>query len=373
MIEIREVKTRKERKQFVNFPLKLYKGNKSFVPPMYGDEMKVFRKDYLYYDTSEAKYWNAYKDGKMVGRISAIWQKAANEKWGTKKIRFTRFDSIDDQEVANALFKAAEDYARSIGMNEVNGPLGFCDLEREGLLIEGFQYLNTFEEQFNYPYYQKLIENCGYVKDVDWIEHRLFLNEEKANKVIDLGERLMKRYNLHFVPKMSLKKFAKLYGDRFFKLYDKAYENIYSSVPFTDNMKNLVINGFAPVINMNYLNCLVDENDNIIALALTLPAIGRIFQKSGGHLYPWTIVKLLHEVKHPRILDLGFVATLPEYAAKGGTAIIYGHVLKQMLKDKIEYVETNLNLEDNKAIISTWDHFDHITHKRRRSFIKKLD
>ena len=160
MITVKEVQTKREQREFLNFPLDLYRGNPYFVPPLYGDEKKIFRKDYIYNDTCEAVYYNAYRDGKMVGRISGILQKAANEKYNEKRVRFTRFDAIDDQAVADALFGAVEAWAKARGMDTICGPLGFSDLEREGLLIEGFDQLSTFEEQYNAPYYQKLIENC---------------------------------------------------------------------------------------------------------------------------------------------------------------------------------------------------------------------
>ena len=173
MVEVKQVITKKQQREFLNFPLKLYKGNAYFVPPLYADEKQIFSKDYMYYDQAEAVYFNAYRNGKMVGRISGILQRAANRKWNQNRVRFTRFDSINDQQVANALFEAVEDWAKQKGMTEVVGPLGFSDLEREGLLIEGFDQLSTFEEQYNFDYYQQLIENCGYGKDVDWLETKL--------------------------------------------------------------------------------------------------------------------------------------------------------------------------------------------------------
>ena len=178
MVEIREVKTKKEQKAFLEFPLDMYADNPYFVPPLYGDEKKIFRGDYVYNDTCEHVYFNAYRDGEMVGRISGILQKASNEKKGERRVRFTRFDSINDREVAHALFDAVEKWALSKGMDTVCGPLGFSDLEREGLLIEGFDELSTFEEQYNAEYYGALIEDCGYAKEVDWIESKIYAPEE---------------------------------------------------------------------------------------------------------------------------------------------------------------------------------------------------
>lgn len=372
MIEIREINNKKEIKKFLNFPLKLYKGNKSYVPPLYGDELKMFKKNYMYYDQAESKFWNAYKDGKMVGRIQAILQKKANEKWNQKRVRFTRFDSIDDQEVANALFKVVEDYAKEKGMNEVVGPLGFSDLDREGLLIKGFEYLNTFEEQFNYPYYQTLLENYGYGKDVDWIEHRVIPNKEKNDKLYNLSIKLMEKFELRLVKGLSYKQFQKKYKEQFFELLDDSYDKLYGTVPFSDGMKDLLINNFTPLINMDYLTAVVDKDNKIVAFSIAFPSIGEELQKSGGHLYPLTALKILHRVRHPRRIDLGLIGVDSSKALTGATAILIGYIAHMMDVDHLEYMESNLNLEDNEDIIKIFHHFDVIEHKRRRSFVKKI-
>lgn len=371
-IEVVEVKSKKEIKDFINLPLNLYKNNPYFVPPLYSDELKMFKKDYVYYDTSESVFFNAYRGGKIVGRIQCILQHASNDKWGQKRVRFTRFDSIDDQEVANALFEKAEAYAKAKGMEEVVGPLGFSDLEREGLLIQGFDYLATFEEQYNFSYYQKLIENCGYKKDVDWIEHRLYPNE-RIDKVIAIADKILQKGQLKVLNFKSLKKFAKEgYVEEFFNILDTTYDKIYGTVPFTPGMKKMLLENFAPIVNMNYLPLVVDENNKIVAFALAFPEMGPIFRESNGHLYPKTIAKLLANVKHPKHIDLGLVGVLPDGAMKGAAPVIYSAILRQLKIDKIEYLETNLNLEYNHEIIDTWNHFDHIQHKRRRCYIKHI-
>ena len=372
MIEIREVKTKKEIKQFIDFPLKLYKGNKNFVPPIYMDEKKCFRKDYMYLDQAEAKYWLCYKDGKVAGRISAIIQHKANEKWHQKRCRFTRFDAINDQEVANALFATVEAYAKEKGMEEVVGPLGFSDLEREGLLIEGFDYLSTFEEQYNFDYYQKLIENCGYGKDVDWIEHRLTFDDDKYKKLVEVSDRILSRGKLHLAEDMPYKKFVKLYGDQFFEMLDVSYNKIYGTVPFTRGMRDLLENNFSPIINMDFVKFVMDENNNLVAFAVAFPGIGEALQKSGGRLTLPAIIKLLKQVKSPHIVDLGLVGIDPKATLSGAQVVCYAELSKAFHKYNIDYVETNLNLEDNKEIIGTWSHFNALQHKRRRSFVKKI-
>ena len=373
MIEIVEVKTKRQQKDFLNFPLKLYKGNPCFVPPLYGDEKKMFRADYVYYDTCEAVCWNAYRDGEMVGRIQGILQKAHNQKTGEKRIRFTRFDAIDDQAVADALFRAAEDWALAKGMDTVCGPLGFSDLEREGLLIEGFDELATFEEQYNADYYQRLIENCGYRKEVDWEERKIYLPEKDDGTLEKMAEFVMKRYNLHFGTARNKRDFINRYGDPFFALLDEGYKDIYGTVPFTKGMKDMLIDNFMLIIDLKYVGVILDENDKLVCLGLCFPSLSRAIQKSGGRLTPAALVRIFRDVKHPKILDLGLVAVDPAWANRGVATVVSAHVLKLLREKGVEYAETNLNLEDNRSIINMWKRFHAVQHKKRRSYVKRLN
>ena len=372
MIRIVEVKTKKEQKDFLDFPLKMYNKNPYFVPPIYMDEKKIFSKKYVYYDTCEAIYFNAYKEGKMVGRISGIIQNSSNEKWNQKRVRFTRFDCIDDQEVADALFKKIEEWAKSKNMEEIVGPLGFSDLEREGLLIEGFDQLSTYEESYNYDYYQKLIENNGYVKDVDWVERKIFYPKNDNDRLEKFSALILKRFNLKVVNPKSVGQFIKHYGKQLFEILDITYENLYGTVPMTDNMRKMIISNFKLVVNPKQIAVIVDENDRVVCFGICIPSIAKALQKSKGHLTIPTLFKLLHSIKHPTVIDLCLVGVLPEYARKGVSSVLFAG-FKEMLKDKrIQYAETNLNLEDNYNMINQWKNFDAILHKRRRCFIKKV-
>ena len=192
-IEIIEVKTKKEQRQFVSFPLKMYKDNEYFVPPLFSDEMKIFTSKNTYSNTCDSVFYLAKSQRKIVGRIQGILQKQYNQIQGKIQVRFTRFDCIDDSKVAKALFDQVEKWAISKNAVEIVGPLGYSDLEREGLLIEGFDQLSTFEEQYNYPYYQGLIEQNGYQKQVDWVEYRLFPQFEKHQKLMDFGQKIMQK------------------------------------------------------------------------------------------------------------------------------------------------------------------------------------
>jgi len=373
MIAVREVKTVKERKEFLDFPNKLYKDNKCYVPPLYIDEKKIFNRDYVYYDTCEAVYYNAYKDGKMSGRISGIIQRVSNAKTGENRVRFTRFDVINDFEVAEALFKSVEDWARSKGMDNVCGPLGFSDLEREGMLIDGFDQMSTFEEQYNAPYYPQFMDRLGYAKEVDWLEYRIFLPEKKMGEEMkNMSEFIMKRYKLHFGLAKNAADFLDKYADGFFEILDKSYDNLYGTVPFTPAMKKLLMDNFKLIIDINHAGVILDENEKVVLIAICFPSIAKAMQVAGGRLTPLAIFKLLKALKRPEVIDLGLIGVDPEWANRGVSVCVAWELVKMLGRKGTLYAESNLNLEDNFAIMNMWKRFNSIQHKKRRSYIKQL-
>ena len=371
-MELREVKTRKEIRDFVNFPLRLYKGNPYFVPCFYADELALFKDDYLYRDQADYVCYSVYDGKKIVGRIVGILQKVSNEKWKQKRVRFNRFDCIDDQEVADMLLGAVEDWARSLGMDEVVGPLGFSDMEREGLLIEGFDYLSTFEEQYNYSYYQRLIENHGYTKEVDWLERRLFLKGKPSDRLTRFSNLIMERNHLHFAEAKNTKDFLKKYGEKFFELCEKTYDPLYMTVPFSENIKKSLVKSFELIIDLRFVAMILDENENPICFGLVFPSIGKAIQKSGGRMTPATLLRLLRAIKKPRTLDFALIGVDPAYANRGIPAVLLGKTQEYLAMAGIEYAETNLNLETNQSVQNLWKNFESIQHKRRRSFVRSL-
>ena len=371
-MELREVKTRKEIRDFVNFPLRLYKGNPYFVPCFYADELALFKDDYLYRDQADYVCYSVYDGKKIVGRIVGILQKVSNEKWKQKRVRFNRFDCIDDQEVADMLLGAVEDWARSLGMDEVVGPLGFSDMEREGLLIEGFDYLSTFEEQYNYSYYQRLIENHGYTKEVDWLERRLFLKGKPSDRLTRFSNLIMERNHLHFAEAKNTKDFLKKYGEKFFELCEKTYDPLYMTVPFSENIKKSLVKSFELIIDLRFVAMILDENENPICFGLVFPSIGKAIQKSGGRMTLATLIRLLRAIKKPRTLDFALIGVDPAYANRGIPAVLLGKTQEYLAMAGIEYAETNLNLETNQSVQNLWKNFESIQHKRRRSFVRSL-
>lgn len=373
MLEIVEVKTKKQRKQFVEYPLALYKNNSCFVPPLYGDELKVFTSKNVYHKVADSVFFLAYRDGKVVGRIQGIVQKQYNEIHSCKQTRFTRFDCEDDQETAAALLNAVEKWGKEKGMDHIVGPLGYSDLEREGLLIEGFEELSTFEEQYNYSYYQKLIEGNGYEKDVDWVEYKIYRPDVRPEKLKTFAANALRRHNLHIAgEKMSKNKLIDTYKDGIFTCLDECYKHLYGVVPFTEEMKKQIIEQFKLIVNKDFIVVICDENEQVVGFGLCLPSIGKAVQKSGGRLTLPTLIKLLKAIKKPEILDLALVAVMPEYRHSGINAVILDTLQNMLERDYIKYCETNLELEENTAVQAQWKYFKAVHHKRRRSFIKKF-
>lgn len=374
MVTVEAVTTAKQQKAFLDFPLKLYKDNPNFVPPLYGDEKKMFKPGFVYRDTCEMGFWLAYREGKVVGRIMAILQKASNDKHGEKRVRFDRFDAIDDEEVSRALFAAVEQFAREKGMDTVCGPLGFSDLEREGLLVEGFDQLSTFEEQYNAEYYGRLIEANGYAKEVDWVESKLYAPEpETREKLKKLSDQLLKKFNLHIGTAKNVNDFLNKYKDGFFDLLDVAYEDIYGTVPFTPGMKKNMIDNFRLIIDLEHVVCILNEQEKVVCLGLCFPSIAKAVQPSKGRLTPAALVRLFKAIKKPEVIDLGLIAVAPEYQNTGIIAVIAAALADMLSDGNVEHAETNLNLEDNLAIRNVWKRFKAVQHKRRRAYVKQLN
>jgi hypothetical protein len=246
-------------------------------------------------------------------------------------------------------------------------------LEREGLLIEGFDYLSTFEEQYNHSYYAELIAECGYEKDVDWVEYRLYPTPQEDERLHRIGEYALKKHNLRVVSdNISKRKFIKKYAKGIFDCIDRCYSDLYGTVPFTKEMMDQMVSQFKLILKMRYIFAACDEQDRVVGFGFCLPGIGSALQKSGGKLTPGCLLRLLKVLRSPKSVDLALIGILPEYRKAGLTALILTHMQKMLEDENIEYMETNLNLETNANIQAQWKHFDNIQHKRRRSYIKQI-
>lgn len=374
MYRIIEVKSKKDIKRFINFPFELYKDSPYYVPLLVGDEKKIFKKNFVYNKTCDCIFYLCVdENNKVVGRIEGIIQIASNKKWNQKRVRFTRFDSINDQEVANMLFDAVSVWAKEKGMEEIVGPLGYSDLEREGLLIEGFDKYQTYEEQYNYDYYQTLIDNYGFKKEVDWFEYKLFPPKEIDPRLPILVNKLKERHGFKTYQPTNLRKFIKKYKGQFFEIIDTTYNKIYGTVPFTKEMIDSCISNFTLILRPQDLIVIFDKNDKIVGFALMFPSISKIVTKYKGRISLGFLIEFLKNKKNPDVLDLGLIGVLPEYAIQGVASIMMLELFKQLINSPIKHLETNLMLENNHNILGLTANFEREFTKKRRCYVKAID
>jgi hypothetical protein len=377
MLVVKEVKSYFDVRRFVEFPNKLYKGNPYYVPYLSVDERSLLnKKKNPNLENAEARFFLAYQDKKIVGRIGAIISYLYNEKTQQKRMRFTRFDCINDIEVARALLNKVEEYAKEKGMNIIHGPVGFNDLDREALLIEGFDEMSTFETLYNYPYYQELLEKLGYVKEADWLEYKIYppksLDEPLVKKIFDLSEAVARRYKLHIVEETNKKVFFKRYADGILECVNEAYKQLYSVIPLSDKVKKQIKEQFLLVINPKYVATVVDENDRVVGFGLAIPNIAKEVNKSSGHLLPFGLFRILHRLKHPEILDLTLIGVLPEYHNCGVNGLIMKKMITEIIKSGVKYTTAAPELEDNLSVLNQWKNFSKDQYRKRRCFKKEI-
>lgn len=373
MIEIREAKTKKDIKKGINFQLKLYKGNKCYVPPIILDEINYLNADKNpVFEHAKVKHFLAYKDGRLAGRISGFILEDFNKKVNEKRVRFSRFDSINDKAVAKALFKAVEGWAKSEGMTIAHGPLGGNDLDREGLLIEGFDQLNTFATQYSFPYYVDLIEDNGYKKEVDWLEFKIFMPEKINERITKISKLVLKRSKLRIAPMESRNKFIDKYKDGILEVLDAAYAKLYGVVELSDKVREQLVKDFKLLLDPRFICVVLNEKDKVVAFGLAMPALAKAVQKSKGKLFPFGIFRMLYAARRPKDIDLGLIAVRPEYQLTGVNSIVLNEIGSSVIKAGIPSVETNLQLETNSQVQAQFETFKSIQHKRRRCYIKNI-
>ena len=379
-VEIKKVETKKDLKHFIELHYELYKGNEYDAPNLFMDEKNTFSKDKNpAFEFCEAEYYLAYKDGRLVGRVAAIINHKANKRWGHEQVRFGWIDMIDDMEVTRALIKAVEDYGRNKGMKEIVGPLGFTDMDPEGLLIEGFDQLGTMATSYNYPYYQTLIEQLGgFEKDNDYVEYKLFVPEKIPEKFAKVAELVQKRYNLKVKKLTKQEVFGKEdYGRRLFHMLNEAMKELYEYSELSDRQIEQYVKSYMPVLDLDWVTLIEDGNDNnrLVGAGVCIPSLTRALQKCHkGRLWPfgwWHVMRALKFHKTD-IVDLLLIGVLPEYRKKGANALLFYDLIPRFYAAGIKWGETHVEMETNNKVQSQWQYLDHECHKRRRCYKKAL-
>ena len=375
-IEIQEVTSGEMLRRFVDFPNVLYRDVEQFIPAFYGDDLDDWNKEKNpAFQYCEAKCFLALRNGEIVGRIGAILSHKANNTWGTSRMRFSQVDFIDDPDVSAALFGAVEAWAREKGCNQVHGPLGFCDLDREGMLVEGFDRRSMFITYYNHPYYNEHLTSLGYEKDTDWVENLIILpdaDSAAAQRIHRLSERLLRKGVYHKALITRKSQISARHIEQVFELVNKAYAPLYGVVALNEDQIKKYARKFLPLINPDLLCLLMDEQEQLVAFGVAAPSMAAALKKSRGRLFPTGWMGVLRSLKRNDTLDLLLIAVEPELQGKGLNAVVMDHILQGAIKMGIKKVETGPTLETNTKVQSQWKFFEHTQHKRRRCYVKNL-
>ncbi|MCE5331598.1 MAG: GNAT family N-acetyltransferase [Bacteroidales bacterium] len=370
---IREIGTKKELKKFIRFGINLYKNCEFAAPPLLMDDLLNLSKgSNPALDFCETAYFLAYKENKIVGRIAAIINPVANERWNQKNARFGWVDFIDDAEVTTALFEAAEKWAKSKGMIAIQGPLGFADFDHEGTLIEGYNKLGTLATIYNYPYYPEHIERNGYVKDIDWNEYLITVPEVFPEKYFRIAEIVKEKFNLtpkHF---KSRKEVVNNYAQKIFELLNLCYQDLYGYTKLNDKQIHFYIKLYFSFFRLDTISIVVDKKDDVIALGIAMPSFTKALQKAKGRLFPLGWCYMLRALKKNDLVDLYLMAVHPDYQNKGVNSILFAELMPQFAKNGYKFAESNPELETNTRMSSQWGNFEYVNHKKRRVYIKEI-
>ena len=375
-VNIKQVTSRKELEQFVQFHYDLYRGNDYAVPFLFSDEMDTLRKDKNpSFECCDAEYLMAFKDGKMVGRVAAIINHRANERWNRKQVRFGWFDFIDDKEVSEALLKAVEQWGLQHGMTEIVGPLGFIDTDREGMMIEGFDQLSTMYVNYNYPYYPKHMESmAGFEKDNDYVEMKVKVPEVVPDKFAKITEMVRKRYGLRVHKFTRRELIQEGYGRKVFDLLNATYKDLYGFSQLSDKQIDKLVNNYIKIADLNLVTAVFD-GDKMVGFGITFPSFSRAMQKTrDGRFLPfgwWHLLKIL-KWHRTEIVDLLLIGVLPEYRSKGANALIFDDLIRWFQRYHFEWAETGPQMETNEGVLSQWQYLESVIHRRHRCYRKNL-
>lgn len=372
-VTIREVKNRIDLKTFISFPEKLYKNSPYWVNALWSDEYKTLLKTKNpAFEYCEAWYFLAELDGKVVGRVAAIINHNANKDWNVKNMRFGWFEFIDDIEVSGALLKRVEELAVEKGMTAVNGPFGFTDMDREGMLTEGFDRMGAFTTLYNFSYYPLHMEKLGYNKDAEWTQREFDVPNEVPEKLKQYSRIVQQKYKVSVLHSKS-KKELREYAIGLFKALNSAFVPLYGFTPISQRQIEWYADQFLPLINMDLVCLVVNEADKVVAFGVTMPSLSKAMRDSRGRLFPFGFMKVLKALKNFDLVDLYMIGIVPEYQNKGINAVIFDHLNSNFIKLGVKKVIANPQLETNRAVISIFDYYPGRLYSKRQCFIKSID
>ena len=375
-VTVTRVQNKRSFKQFLHFPITLYKDMPAFVPPLIMDDEETLnpRKNPAY-EFCDAAMYLAYKDGKLAGRVAAIVNRKANEAWHHDEVRFGWFDFIDDREVSKALLDAVVAFGKERGMTTILGPLGFTDFDPEGMLVEGFEYLSSMALHHNWPYYKDHMEALGYVKDVDWLEYRIYIGDSIPEKYTRVAKLVSERYDLH-LRKITRREVRKSdVGYRLFDLINETYSSLYNFTVLPKKMVDKYVGFYLGVLDLKFVSLVEDKDGEIVGFGVVMPSITRALKKSKGRLFPFGWFHILKSMywKYEENFEMLLIGVKPEYQKKGVNSIIFVDIMKRLLEGGFVYGESNAELESNLDIRSQWGDLEVKECKRRRVYKKAIN
>ncbi|HEY6915052.1 MAG TPA: GNAT family N-acetyltransferase [Paludibacter sp.] len=372
-IIVREVTTKKELKKFIRFGINLYKDCEFAAPPLLMDDLLNLSKGKNpALDFCEVAFFVALRNDKIVGRIAGIINPVSNKTWNQKHARFGWVDFIDDLKVSKALFDTATTWAREKGMTAIHGPLGFTDFDHEGTLIEGYDKLGTLATIYNYPYYPKHIEHHGFVKDIDYKEYLITVPDEYPEKYFRIADIVKQKYNLTSKYFKTRKELIDNYALKIFDLLNLCYKDLYGFTKLNEKQIEFYIKLYFSFFRLDTVSIVVNEKDDVVALGIAMPSFTKALQKAKGDLFPFGWFYMLRALKKNDVVDLYLMAVHPDYQNKGVNSIMFADIMPNSTKNGYKFAESNPELETNTKMSSQWGSFEHVNHKRRRVYVKKI-
>ena len=371
-VEIKTVRNRQDLRRFVDFPEKLYKDCDNWVPALRGDEFDTFDpKKNGAYDYCESECYLAVREGEVVGRVAAIINHHANRDWGEEIVRFGWLDFIEDKEVLKALLDAVVAWGKARGCTTVKGPWGFTDMDKEGLLVEGFEHLSPFTCLYNYPYYDRLLQELGFSKDVDWTQ-RIAKVTDQLPPMFQFAGLIEQRYGLHVFQARSTKELADRYGLAIFHMYNETFAPLFQFTPLTDKQIDRYLKTYVPILRPEFVSICLDKDDRPVGFTFCVPSLAKAVKKARGRLFPLGFVHILRALRRNDTLEALMIGVLPEYQGKGANVLMFKHIHENALKFGIDKMILNPQLEENFKVQSLFEQYETEPFMRRRAYSKKI-
>lgn len=372
MITIKEVKSRSDLRKFITFPFKIYKNCDYWVPSLIRDEMETLdsRKNPVF-KNADAWFYLAYKNNQIAGRIAVIVNHLEVENLNRKKIRFGWLDMIDDPQVTRALIEKVFEKGRELNLEYAEGPMGFSNMEKAGILTKGFDYRNTLITWYHYPYYSRHLEDLGFEKQATWVEFLMKVPPSIYEKVTRFSEIVKKRYGLSVIHFKSKKEILP-YVDAMFDLLNKTYNNLQTFIPIQQYQINYYKKKYFGFLHPDYITCIQDQEGRLVAFSIVMPSFSKALKKANGRLYPFGWKYILDAGRKNDTAVFYLIGIEPKLQGKGVTAIIFEEMLRLFISKGIQKVETNPELIENIAVQQLWKDYNPQQHKERSTYRKDI-